>query len=510
MRPILWFILFIAFSTGMCGAFALRFLYFEAVPVVAQTTEPQVKILIAKRAIPCNVEITADFVVFQEVAVSEVPLGAMTSFAQVYRRQPAYPIPAGCPVCEELLLPQSETAAQTAFLPPGSQFVSLDVMHVRQGEKVFSSKEPLSSVLAANQGIDVRVVLPEAQGRLAAKKNAVLRNFASQDSRNSGDLILANVPVYQIQRQFVADHAGSVRDVLKLVLAKDEAAQLAAAARRGQLRILVHQGPQKTVPPPMEIENLVEVADSSTQVFSLPFEPLTINVPSISESLSPVPVETTSAAPKEAVRQIVSESKAEEFFDTIAPPAPVPDFFLEIPQPSEVSPIFDQSSDSFTDPVVPEVVIKEKIRNDSPVLTFGVPALRIISERPMEQKQMTELLPTNRSDESKLESVSLVYSEPVAEFPRTSSTLQFHSTNRKALENEVAQQIESASVVELTAMPQENSASPFAPIILQEKVQGYSPFERRIYTVSTNEEESLAEVPIPPRKLRNSETQEND
>ena len=305
MRPILWFTLFIAFSIGMCGAFALRFLYFEAVPAAAQTTEPQVKILIAKRAIPCNVKITADFVVFQEVAVSEVPLGAMTSFAQVYRRQTAYPIPAGCPVCEELLLPQSETATQTTFLPPGSQFVSLDVTHVWQGKKLFSAQEPLSTVLATNQGIDVRVVLPEAQGRLAAKKNEVLRNFASHDFRNSGDLVLTNVPIYQVQRQFVADHAGSVRDVLKLVLAKDDAAQLAAAARRGQLRIFVHQEPKQTVPPTVEIENLIEVADSTTQTlsFSLPFEPLPITVPSILERLPSVPVETepmgtASATPK--------------------------------------------------------------------------------------------------------------------------------------------------------------------------------------------------------------------
>ena len=143
-----------------------------------------------------------------------------------------------------------------------------------------------------------------------------------------------------------------------------------------------------------------------------------------------------------------------------------------------------------------ELIIKEKIRNDAPVLTFGVPALRIISERPMEQKQMAESLP-------------LTYSEPVAELPRTSQGIQFHSANRVALENEIVKQIESASVTVSTAVSQENPAHIFAPIILHEKVQGYSPFERRIYTISTNEEwkESLAEIPIPPRKLRNPDTE---
>jgi len=490
MRLTLWFVLFLAFSIGMCGAFALRFLYFEAMPVVAQTAEPQVKILIAKRAIPSGVEITADFVLFQEVALSEVPLGAMTNFAQVYRRQLAYPIPAGCPICEELLLSPSEADTPTAFLPPGSQFVFLDIVHVRRGNKVFSlNDQPLSTILPASQGVDIWVVPPEAQGRLAEKKNAVLRNFASQSVRNSGDLILENVPIHRVQRQFVADRAGSVRDSLELMLDKSDAARLTAASKRGQLRVLVHQEPKKTASSPMMVENSVEVADASAFSVYLPFEPLPIDVPSISEPW--VPAESALTIPVEAVQQVV-QTKTENIVDTVLPPAPVPEGALQIPQNNEISQVPDQPSDSPADAAVSEIVIKEKIRNDAPVLAFGTPDLRVISEQSAEQNRTAPLLSTGGESSH----ASLAYSENIAESSRASQSLQFSSPNKAALGTEATAQ------AELVAMPHEIPALPF--ILLHERIQ-YSPFERRIYAITTTEElgESLGEIPMPPKQLRN-------
>ena len=504
MRPILWLILCLAFSIGMCCAVALRFLYFEAMPVAVQTAEPQTKILVAKWAIPSGIEITADFLLFQEVAVSEVPLGAITNFAQVYRRQLAYPIPAGCPICEELLLPPSAAATPTAFLPPGSQVVSLDVSHIRRGDRVVPLKEPLSTVLAVQQGVDIRVVRPEAHGRLAEKKNEVLRTFASHDVRNSGDLILENVPIYRMQRQFVADRAGSVRESLELVLDKSEAALLTAASKRGQLRILAHQGPEKTAPPPVEIERLIEVADSSTQTFSasLPFEPF--DVPSLSEPLLPVPVESAPIVPVDAIQQVFPVSDMEEIVDGILPPAPVPDVVPLCPETNELLQDPDQPLDSpadsaAADSVAAELVIKEKIRNDAPVLAFGTPALRIISERLAEQDQPMPLLPTHGREESL--PTSLAYSETetetVAELPRVSQSLNFYSSGKVAPAKEATKPPGSAELQEIQMLT-------LAPLLIHERVQGYSPFERRIFTVSANEElsESPGAEPMPPKQLR--------
>ena len=512
MRLTLWFILIFAFSAGMSCAFAVRFFYFEAKPVAIQTSEQKAKILVAKRTIPSGIEITADFTTFQEVAVSEIPPRALSSFAQVYRRQPAYPIPAGCPICEDLLIPCADAASQTAFVPVGSQFVTLDVVHVRQGDKVFLPKEPLSTVLAAGQHIDIHIVpRNEGQGKLTEMKNAVLRTFAAHDSKNNGKLILEKIPIHQIQRLPVADHAGLAKDSLMLMLDKSEATKLTAATKKGQVRILVHQEAAKTLPQLAEIENVVEVAESPVQtlLISLPIEePLPMETSLVLEQSPSILVEPVPAVPMEIVQNAVPAPQPADISDPV-PPAPVPalNFALLPVQTNKTPQNFDQQSESLVAPAPLELIIEEKIpiRNDAPVITLGTSTLRVISDRPAERKPtLTELSPTNESEQETIHP----YSETIVELPRITSTIQFLPPGKAAPTKEYPK--ETANRMESTMAPLDISPvmSP-VPTIPQEraKVQGYSPWERRgIYTVPSDEdlgENPKDELPPPPRLLRN-------
>ena len=271
MRLSLWIGLIFAFSVGMCCAVALRTFYFEAKPEVIQVrvSEPTTQILVATKTIPGGIAITADFVAFVDVPLSEVPVGALSDFNRVYRRQPAYPIPVGCPICEDLLLPETETATEATFIPPGSQFVTLDIVHLRQGHMRFSPNEPLATMLDPAQHLDVRLVpRNEMPGRLAELKNQVLQNFSTYDSRNSGELILENVPIHQIQRRILADPTGMPGDSLVLILDRNEAAKLTAAAGRGQIRVLAHRNEQ-AAPIPVMPEPIAPEPIAAEDVFSI-------------------------------------------------------------------------------------------------------------------------------------------------------------------------------------------------------------------------------------------------
>ena len=521
----------------MCCAVAFRAFYFEAASTTIQTPEHKAKILVAKRTIPSGVEITGDFVAFQEVAVSEVPLGSLSSFAQVYRRQPAYPIPVGCPICEDLLLPHEEIAAQAAFVPTGSQFVALDIAHVRQGDQIFSPQKPLSAVLAADQRVDIRVVPPEAHGRLAEKKNAVLRTFASQDFRTGGELILENVPIHRIQRHAAFDHIGATKDSLMLMLDSHEAARLTAAAKRGQIRILVRRE-TANAPQPAEIKNIFDIADSPIQTAletaqqptsvqtppdSLPLEqPLSLNFPPSSEFPSPILTEV--AAPTIPAEHVQKNAPApSDTFDTGLPPAPTPVMSSSthdedgIPQnPDRI----DRQLESPAIAAVPESITETKvaIRNDTVVNSLAAPIgpspLRILSsERPLaEQNPALTRLPSPANEPGQA-ALSRPPSETVLGTPRVTNTIQFLTPGNIAPTKEHLQGIARRTepvVIPPIMLPTMSQTIPSVipmPTIAQEKVPGYSPFERRVYTVLPEGfGENSEELPAPQRLLKNPDS----
>ncbi|MCL2005042.1 MAG: hypothetical protein FWG73_02650 [Planctomycetaceae bacterium] len=315
MRFRFWLGLILAFSVGMCCALAIRHYHFEAPPVAARDAEAKIMVLVATRTIPSGVEITGDYVAFQEVAVSEIPFGTHTSFAQSYRRQTAYPIPAGCPICEDLLLPPAAVAARATFVPTGSQFVSLDVVNIRQGNKVFPAKDTLSSLLADDQRVDIRIVPRDnAQGRLAEMKKEVMRTFSSNHQTNSGELILEGVPIHRVQQQASGDRNGPGNDSIMLMLDRSDASRLAAAARRGQIRVSIHgpeesHRPAETMPLPMEGQNILEVASRYQEPsFAIPSEE--------APKADPIPA----PMPAEIVPSNVMPSDAEPADDAVTPP----------------------------------------------------------------------------------------------------------------------------------------------------------------------------------------------
>lgn len=554
MRLSLWFVLILAFSVGMCCALAVRFLYFEAMPVVVQASEPTTRILVATRTIPSGIEITADFVSFQEVPISEVPPGVLTSFSQVYRRQPAFPIPVGCPICEDLLLPRATITPQTAFVPTGNQIVALDITHVRQGNRVFLPREPLSAVLSDDQRIDIRVVPPEAQGRLAEKRNEVLRTFAAQDIRNSGELILENVPIHKIQRQSVANHAGSVRDALELMLDKNDAARLTAAARRGQLRIFVRQDEVS----PLQLSDIFDIADSAcadsacsdsadasvqTLPDSLPSDSLPLDSVSLVQSLSlDIPntehssptTELGSATQLESLVEPPAETPVEHV-QRIAPvPADVVDPVLLYTPAVAILPLanvednlqeeyaqeghaqnVEQPSDSLAIFAPLESPIREVdfIRNDG-MIVFGM-SFRSVDSASIDPATDTtvEQTPTQVSplmDEPGQGALARPSLELAIGSPRITNTIQFLPpgsippgsiivpVKEDSQEQERMLQVEAESAIMPIMSPIMPSAMPIL-ITTQDRtparVPGYSPFERRIYTVLPEGEEWKLQAP---------------
>ena len=495
MRFSLWLILIFAFSAGMCCAIAVRIFYFEAVPVAEETAEPTTKILVAKRIIPTGIEITADFVVFQEVPLSEVPTGSLTSFAQAYRHQPAYPIPAGFPVCEDMLLPPIITTVETAFVPTGKQIVAFDVVSLRQGDRVLTSENSISKVLSTDQHVDIRIVPIEAQGELAEKRNALLRTFgSSQGLQNSGDLILENVPIHRVHRTIVADQTGLIRDSLELVLDQNEVAKLMQVARKGQIRILVR--PEEKVPP-KPMENIIEVASASveTSPISQPLkqQPVMDHI-FVQIPLPPIPTETNPTAPTEQVQGVAPIP--EDAFSIISLPDSAVESnaktMLPLVEVEDILPI-DSQPDNLAG-----AEESDAIRNEG-FVAFGTLPPRSISPKLAAVTVQNPVAAQFSAPRNEWSANATPRTGQKIETPRVTSTIQFSNTvPTRELPQDRAWQAESALMSPVMPLVMPSIVS--VPRATLGKIPEYTPFERRAYTVPSGEE-FLAPLPL----LQNSD-----
>ena len=508
MRLSLWLILILAFFVGMGCALTLRHVHFEKKPdLVSQFSEPRTKILVATQTISSGVGITAELVAFQEVPLSEVPLGAFSSFTQVYGRQPAYPIPTGCPICEDLLLPQEETPTQITFVPAGSQLVTLDIIHIRQGEKVFSPKKPISAVLSADQYIDIRLVpRNEVQGKLAEIKNQVLQVFAAHDFRNSGELILDRVPIHQIQRQSIADSAGAAKDSLVLLLENKEAAKLSAAAKRGQIRVLVSQD-TKNRQRNVEAEEIFEVAEQSPI--------LTVSIP-LEQPLPDMPLALRQSPPAPVI-PAGDVTSMEDAPKTAPVPADIFDAMLPSSEPAESSIVkFQQNPEQQTEHqsvsmLAADTSEKVLVRNDLPAESLVVPSQGFPPGQPAGQSPgLTKMVPI---PEPQQETPVRPLSGTIIGAPRVSQSIQFLPPGDVLS----ARRDRSRDAVKRVA---ENPLSPVVPLVIPTvpiqpetaEVPGYSPFERRfenrVYTVQPNDnyDENTGGIPTPPPLLKGSDS----
>jgi Flp pilus assembly protein CpaB len=542
VRLSLWFILIFAFSLGMCCAISIRTFYFEKKPAVGvqkTTTGATTKILIAKRTIPDGVGITADFLYFQEVPVSEVPVGALSNFNQVFRRQPTIPIPEGYPICEDLLLSPAETAARATYMPTGSQFVTLDVVNIQQGNKTFAPKESLSKVLSAEQRIDVRVIpRDDVQGKFAEMKNALLRSIVAHDFRSTGDIVLENVPIHEFQKRPVVDSTGLSKESLVLALDKSEAARLAAAAKKGRIRIVVHQSREAEPPPfeqPVDVpEQVIEVAEQPpTLLVTLPPEqplPLDIALPEetvVQEPIGQEPTELTATVSENNTQK--TASVPEDIVDAVLPTAPMPEIaiFSTVHETNALpSPSGETHPPSF--PVFAEREAKERIpiRNDVPLVSLDSGTPSLAKQTPTEQSP-AEQSPAEQSP--KVADSFPVGGEPGQEAlarpfpetmwrPRVSQSIQFIAPGNVVPAREHPREPVSQAAGIPAVLPPVNppvlppaqlsvtpSLVPAPTITLPEKtgVPGYSPWERRsIYTVLPNDvpdNSSTGKLPPPAR-----------
>jgi Flp pilus assembly protein CpaB len=255
MRTVSWLFLILSFALGIGCAFIVRHYMFEAKPVQVVARQPVIKILVAKQTILQGAEITAEAITFVEVPITELPTAAITNFSQVYRRRSAYPISIGCPICEDLLQPYQEKNSETEkYVPAGMQIVSLEIEQILLNDKVVEPSLPIADRLLPDQRIDIRMFPREkSQGEFSERKNQLLKTYMLKNEvAEMGELLLENIEIHQIQRQFSSNNKQQQIQILTLVLEKDEAVQLTSAARKGRLRIVPHRQPNQTETSPIQ------------------------------------------------------------------------------------------------------------------------------------------------------------------------------------------------------------------------------------------------------------------
>ncbi|MDR1962743.1 MAG: SAF domain-containing protein [Planctomycetaceae bacterium] len=330
MRTVSWLFLILSFALGIGCAFIVRHYMFEAKPVSIADRGPTIKILVAKQTIPQGAEITAEFVSFVDVPIAELPSEATTNFSQVYRRRSAYPISAGCPICEDLLLPPQETSSETdKYVPAGMQIVSLEIEQILFSEKTAEYFIPITNYLAPDQRIDIRM-LPTEKGELAERKKQLLKAFMSKNEvAEMGELLLENIKIQQIQSLPGNEKNGQrLNQTLTFVLEKEVAAQLIAAARKGRLRVVPHRQTSpallaqtrtttKETTPAEVIDKTTEPATEPTaEPITEPLKDTSLTEP-ISESNEPEATQLVPETAKKRLAFVPPEIPVAELFEKI-------------------------------------------------------------------------------------------------------------------------------------------------------------------------------------------------
>ncbi|MDR2170973.1 MAG: hypothetical protein LBP59_12590 [Planctomycetaceae bacterium] len=264
-------ILFFAFVIGWASAkFIGQYVFVSDAPHVVVDKGPRTKILVAKTEIAIGQEILAEHVSYVDVPVSELPARAITSFGEVYRRRPAFPIPVSCPICEDLLIAKNDEQNpdnNAKFIPAGYTIVSFDVALSNKrnaqnanNQNQFAQNKPeflpvtknnirensetgeSNQLLKKGNRVDVRVITKRTpKGTHATIKEQVLQTYADKFYFDSvSELVLENVPIHNITN-YGHDAIGNNLQKVSFLLEESKIELLTNAAKKGRLRIVARQ-----------------------------------------------------------------------------------------------------------------------------------------------------------------------------------------------------------------------------------------------------------------------------
>ncbi|MDR1924609.1 MAG: hypothetical protein LBQ66_09545 [Planctomycetaceae bacterium] len=252
---------------------------------VVENNLPEAKILVAKVPIAVGQEILAEHIAYATVPVSELPERAITNFNEAYRRRPAFPIPVDCPICEDLLIAKDDDDSNknsTKFIPAGYTIVSLDIEWLnKRNRSQFSEKRFLTStqpntqhdfasninhennnelslqksgvetneprsLLAKGNRVDIRVIKKHApNGTHASIKEQVLQTYAERiNIETISELVLEDISIHNFTN-YGHNNAGKSLQKVSFLLENSKAELLAAAAKKGRLRMVAHQAERK-------------------------------------------------------------------------------------------------------------------------------------------------------------------------------------------------------------------------------------------------------------------------
>lgn len=371
MRTGGWILLIISFVIGVITARSIAYFFLNTKPIEVIYTGPTVKILIAQKEIPLGTEITAEYVAFKDVPVNEIPEQAIVDFMQVYRRRPAYPLISGCPICEDLLLQNTASNNRIAeYLPVGSQIVSLEIGQLRVGNNVMEMNEPLTQFVAAGGKVDIRCVPQQTEtSEYIRLKNLVLDKYSAQENSSetaneSGRIVLENVSVYNLNVKKASAGGKKIQNI-SFLLENGQAEKLAAAARGGRLRVVLHREGQTTA---LQINNQQTKVTVELDTVESTESPVLQN--SVLALTADLQVQPQDSVPQDSVSaDIIKQQVLKQpvrLLDSAVNSIPEPE--VAAPEVAVSNNVIERHNEvSFVSPKIEVSSIKDECRNDAAV-----------------------------------------------------------------------------------------------------------------------------------------------
>lgn len=221
MRVSSYLLLLLSFGCGIAGSFFVAYTFFWKKAEVVLPKQ-MVPILVAKYDIPLGTELNASQIQFEQVAIDELPEGALARFTDAVHSKALFPISRGYPICRDMIVAKRTARdAHATFVPLGFRIVSLEVRQSAQATKS----------LSPNQYIDITLERNGKNGRFALMRDETLgeRYFTKN--------VLEKVLVKSVEEVTATDEAKW--HLVSLLLTPEQNEMLLVASAEGNLRIAI-------------------------------------------------------------------------------------------------------------------------------------------------------------------------------------------------------------------------------------------------------------------------------
>ncbi|MDR3109857.1 MAG: Flp pilus assembly protein CpaB [Planctomycetaceae bacterium] len=429
MRFRSYFILCLAFATGVACSFFVAATFFWAKPESAVNKidkRPRTEIIISKCEIPAGTLIDANLIRYQSVVIDEVPEKTLTNFNSVSGRKAVYNIPEGCPICEEMITdPLVSDSDSKLFVPPGYRAVPIRIAKVNGKSTSFVPGELT----------DIAVVPRQPSGSLAEKRNNVL----GINSSSKREVLFENVTVFSTRALTTESADGRSSDTqLDEITVLLTQSQLDTLERQSQLGTLRLSPVVKEIATPKKYKDGVIAKKQVLESASVePPLALPVALPSVDETTTKTEPVVSKSEPKPETVGI----KSVPVFETLpqAPPL-VPTVKPLTVEQSVVEPtIVEQRAKQVVEPTIieqppmPQVVKSSSVTKSKPIVVDNVSASETTLQPTQPSRNLSfvvpnlKVLPTTETSSPRASGVSnrpfsQESGKPAASFKAVSTT----------------------------------------------------------------------------------------